>query len=53
MDTLGKSYSPSSADTAEVDISYIKFINVPCEYDIGNVEADPSSNWLELNYIDK
>lgn len=53
MDYLGKEYSSDShRESISTSVHYLKLINVPTMFDIGCVQADPSSDFLELNMID-
>ena len=58
MDYLGAEYSvdkPSknqSKEMQEVHLSYLKLINVPCLFDVGNIQADPHTDFLTLQMMD-
>lgn len=56
MDYLGKEYSADVADSSseqiETTLAYLRLINVPTMFDIGCGEADPSTDFLNLNMID-
>ena len=54
MDYLGKEYSAdASMEVLKTSIAYLKLINVPTMFDMGCGQADPTSDFLELDMIDE
>ena len=41
-----------SFDSLELAAAYLKLINIPCMFDIGNPSVNPSDSQLNLNMID-
>jgi hypothetical protein len=54
MDHLGKEYqTDGSLETFHSNVTYLKLINVPTMFDVGCIEADPFSDYLNLNMVDE
>ncbi|CDW82225.1 UNKNOWN [Stylonychia lemnae] len=53
MDYTGKEYSSDvQIEPLDCNVAYLKLINTPTMFDIGCVQADPSTDFLTLNMVD-
>ena len=53
MDFLGKEYSADQQlESIQTTLAYLKLVNVPTMFDVGSVQSDPSTEFLELNMVD-
>jgi len=53
MDSMGRETNTDDEyDTNDIEIAYLKLINVPCLYDMGAAPSDPTDSRLCLNILD-
>jgi hypothetical protein len=49
-DIVGREYSDEK-DKAILKVAYVKFVNVPSEFDIGCSESIPNASYIDMNYV--
>ena len=54
MDDCGRTFDNDQLkDQKEVNLAYLKLINVPTMFDIGCTQADPCTDSLTLSMLDR